>query len=60
VPQLSAVHQPQRAAVLIEAGSGRLDAGVTVTPAGLLAIGAPESSILLASAVIVRAARPSR
>jgi hypothetical protein len=50
----------QRAAISIEAGGGRLDAEVTVTPAGLLAIGALVSSILLASAVIVRAARTPR
>ncbi|SOB80976.1 hypothetical protein SAMN06297144_1331 [Sphingomonas guangdongensis] len=50
----------QRTALSLEVGGSHFDAEVMVTPAGLLAIGALVSSILLASAVIVRAARASR
>jgi hypothetical protein len=60
MPPPPASREPQRAAVSIEAGRARLDAEVTVTPAGLLAIGTLVSAILLASAVIVRAARAPR
>lgn len=58
MPQPPATRDPQRPALSLEAGNGRFDAEVTVTPAGLLAIGALVSAILLASAVIVRAAKP--
>lgn len=60
MPQLPAMRGAQRTALSLEVGGSHFDAEVMVTPAGLLAIGALVSSILLASAVIVRAARASR
>jgi hypothetical protein len=51
-------HEPQSARLTLHAGRKlRLRAGVSVTPAGLLSIGALVSSILLSSAAIVVAAR---
>ncbi|WP_288411372.1 hypothetical protein [uncultured Sphingomonas sp.] len=51
-------HQPQSAHLTLRVGRKlRLRAGVDVTPAGLLSIGALVSSILLSSAAIVVAAR---
>ncbi|KZE10946.1 MULTISPECIES: hypothetical protein [Sphingomonas] len=57
-----ALHEPQSADLTLRAGRKlRLRAGVHVTPAGLLSIGALVSSILLSSAAIVVAARiPAR
>jgi len=49
---------PQRATLTLRAGRKlRLKAEVSVTPTGLLSIGALVSSILLSSAAIVVAAR---
>lgn len=58
----SPIHEPQSARLTLRAGRKlRLRAGVDVTPAGLLSIGALVSSILLSSAAIVVAARlPAR
>ena len=54
----SPLHEPQSARLTLRAGRKlRLRAGVSVTPAGLLSIGALVSSILLSSAAIVVAAR---
>jgi len=51
----------QHAALALRIGKRtRLRAEVAVTPLGLLSIGALVSSILLSSAVIVRAARRDR
>ena len=51
----------QRATIKLRAGKhARVSARVEVTPTGLLAIGALVSSILLSSAVIVRAAKAPR
>ncbi|MCP3735689.1 hypothetical protein M9979_12475 [Sphingomonas sp. RP10(2022)] len=53
--------EPQHARFHLKAGKRvRLVADVTVTNGGLLAIGALVSSILLSSAVIVKAARQDR
>ncbi|KQM61459.1 MULTISPECIES: hypothetical protein [unclassified Sphingomonas] len=50
--------EPQSARLTLRAGRKlHLRAGVSVTPAGLLSIGALVSSILLSSAAIVAAAR---
>jgi hypothetical protein len=50
--------ETQHAQLAVRFGrKGRLRADVTVTPLGLLSIGALVSSILLSTAVIVRAAR---
>ncbi|WP_445193684.1 hypothetical protein ACT009_07360 [Sphingomonas sp. Tas61C01] len=49
---------PQHASLTVAIGKrSALKADVTVTPSGLLAIGALVSSILLSTAVIVHAAR---
>lgn len=57
VPALSPVGGRQRAHLAIRFGHRRgLRASVEVTPAGLLAIGGLVSSILLSTAVLVRAA----
>lgn len=53
-----AFREPQSARLTLRAGRKlRLRSGVSVTPAGLLSIGALVSSILLSSAAIVVAAR---
>lgn len=58
----SPLREPQSADLTLRAGRKlRVRAGVSVTPAGLLSIGALVSSILLSSAAIVVAARfPAR
>ncbi|MGU3315893.1 hypothetical protein ACLBWH_10120 [Sphingomonas sp. M6A6_1c] len=56
-------HRPavQRAAIALRIGKrSRLRAELTMTPGGLLSVGALVSSILLSTAVIVRAARCDR
>ncbi|WP_294321949.1 hypothetical protein [uncultured Sphingomonas sp.] len=54
----SHLHAPQSARLTLHAGRKlRLKAGVSVTPAGLLSMGALVSSVLLSSAAIVVAAR---
>lgn len=55
------IDDPQHAALALRIGKRtRVRAEVTVTPLGLLSIGALVSSILLSAAVIVRAARRDR
>lgn len=50
-------HARQRASLALDAGAVRLRVRVTVSPAGLLAIGGMVGTILLGSAAVVRAAR---
>lgn len=54
------VHEPQTAVAEFELGPMRARAEVRVTPAGVLAIGAMVSGVLLSTAVLVWATTAAR
>lgn len=57
---LTADHGPETAVAEFEAGPLRYRAEVRVTPAGILAVGALLSGVLLSTAVIVWASKATR